>query len=391
MRICQFSDSYLPVVDGVGRVMVSYVRELSALGHQVTAVGVGPGGALGEVPGYRYVPIRGVRLPPACGAYRVGLPRADLVYRHEIRGQPIDIAHAHSPFGAGRAALRTARRLDIPLVGTFHSKFRDDFLKITRSRRMADYAVRRVVSFYETCDEVWAVGDSTANVLRDYGYRGDVIVMPNGVERRALDAGALREVQARWPLGDAPLLLFVGQMNFKKNLRLLLSACALLRARGAAFYLALAGQGPDERGVAGLVRSLGLHDRAILTGHLYDHRLLDALYARASLLVFPSLYDNAPMVVREAAAMGTPSVLVKGSCAADGVRDGVNGYLCADDANDLCRAIDCALRDPGRSDVGLRAQREIAVPWRDIMVEVEARYQNLIDRRAARPARLSRG
>ncbi len=60
-----------------------------------------------------------------------------------------------------------------------------------------------------------------------------------------------------------------------------------------------------------LSASLGLNDMVIYTGHVTDTNLLDGLYTRADLLVFPSLYDNAPMVVREAAALGTPSLLAR--------------------------------------------------------------------------------
>ena len=48
---------------------------------------------------------------------------------------------------------------------------------------------------------------------------------------------------------------------------------------------------------------------------------------RAIAFTFPSLYDNAPMVVREAAVMGTPAVLVAGSDAAEIIHDGANGFV----------------------------------------------------------------
>ena len=47
----------------------------------------------------------------------------------------------------------------------------------------------------------------------------------------------------------------------------------------------------------------------------------------ADLFLFPSMYDNAPLVVREAAMMGTPSVILKGSTASEVIVDGVNGFL----------------------------------------------------------------
>ena len=38
LKIGQFSDTFLPIVDGVGRVVQAYSETLCALGHQVTVV-----------------------------------------------------------------------------------------------------------------------------------------------------------------------------------------------------------------------------------------------------------------------------------------------------------------------------------------------------------------
>ena len=107
--------------------------------------------------------------------------------------------------------------------------------------------------------------------------------------------------------------------------------------------------------------------------------LLDGLYSRANLFCFPSLYDAAPMVVREAAVMGTPSVMVRGSTAAEIIRDGENGYLCENDALDLARVISAAIGDEEkRRIVGRNARETIPVPWEGIMEKAVERYTRLI-------------
>ena len=85
----------------------------------------------------------------------------------------------------------------------------------------------------------------------------------------------------------------------------------------------------------------------------------------------------APMVVREAAANGTPALLVRGSCSAEGVTDGVNGYLCEDSVEDIARGIREAL--PTCKEVGMHARATIPKPWNLIIQDVIARYQMLID------------
>ena len=170
---------------------------------------------------------------------------------------PFDVVHAHTPFLAGRAARRIARRRRIPLVATFHSKYYEDFYRVTHSRRLSLWALKYVVSFYNTCDEVWAVNDKTADVLRQYGYRGPIITMPNGTDPQSVSDETYRRVLARWSLRDGvSTLLFVGQMDFKKNPHLILRACALLRERLGAVMR------PDAHAGAGgyEVRSLYFDD-----------------------------------------------------------------------------------------------------------------------------------
>ncbi len=378
IRIGQFTDTFLPVVDGVGRVAAAYAETLCSMGHQVTVVA--PMQDTGYRGGYPFELVDFIAAAlPGMKQYRIGEAPGDLHYRRRIQEIPLDILHSHSPFAAGSEALRLATLRQLPLVGTFHSKYYDDFLKATKSEMLAKAGVKFVVDYYRRCDEVWAVGDATADVLHSYGYEGPIQVMPNGVSLRKAESGAVAEVNRRWGLGEEPVILFVGQMNWKKNILTVLEACALLKQSGERFHLILAGQGPDSKEIEQKIDDLYLQDRTALAGHITDMRLLDGLYSRASLFAFPSLYDNAPMVVREAAVMGTPAVMVRGSSAAEIIRDGENGYLCENTAQDLCRIMQEVICDPeAAAQVGQRARDTIPVPWAAILETAVERYQNLI-------------
>lgn len=378
LRVGQFSDTFLPIVDGVGRVAYAYAETLCKLGHQVT-VGCPMydtgyrGGLPFEIVDYKAAPLPGMK------QYKQGEAPMDPHYRKRMRMIPLDIVHAHSPFTAGSEALRLAVQRKIPLVGTFHSKYYDDFLKATKSETLAKLGTKFVVDFFHRCDEVWAVGDSTADVLRSYGYKGEIQVMPNGVALRTVDPDAVKEVNRRWQLSNDPVILFVGQMNWKKNIRTVLEACALLRREGRKFHLVLAGQGPDMKEIEEKIYELDLNACTHLAGHITDMKLLDGLYARADVFAFPSLYDSAPMVIREAAVMGTPSVLVRGSCAADVVTDGQNGYLCDDTAESLRDVLKNVMDDKETLErISLCARETIPVPWDKLMVHAVERYEGLI-------------
>ena len=378
LRIGQFTDTFLPIVDGVGRVVCAYAETLCKMGHHVTVVApMYDTGFRGGYP-FEIVDYLGKNVP-GMNQYKAGEAPWDPHYRKRIRMVPLDIVHAHSPFTAGSEALRLAVLRKLPLVATFHSKYYDDFLKATKSETLAKMGVKFVVDFYNRCDEVWAVGENTANVLREYGYQGEIQVMPNGVTLRQANPDAVEEVNRRWGLKKEPLILFVGQMNWKKNILTVLEACARLKSQNQRFHLILAGQGPDMREIERKISDLNIKDRTSLAGHVTDAKLLDGLYARASLFAFPSLYDAAPMVVREAAVMGTPSVMVRGSTAAEVIRDQENGFLCENNASDLARVMEEALKDREKLErIGQAARDTIPVPWENILCHAVERYERLI-------------
>ncbi len=152
-----------------------------------------------------------------------------------------------------------------------------------------------------------------------------------------------------------------------------------MKQQNQKFHLILAGQGPDMREIERKISELNLKERTHLAGHITDNELLDGLYTRASIFAFPSLYDAAPMVVREAAVMGTPSVMVRGSTAAEIIRNGENGFLCENTPEDLARVIREALANPETlKRIGQNARDTIPVPWENILGAAVERYTRLI-------------
>lgn len=375
MIIGEFCDVYPPELDGVGMVMKSYVEELTRLGDECYYIA--PKASSQHDYEFQALLYHGVKMPRE--PYHVGVPILDPRYLRRVWDIQFDIVHAHSPFASGIEALRLAKHRKIPIVATFHSKYYDDFYEKTHSKLLAGKGTDVVVDFYNECDEVWAVSEKTADVLRGYGYRGEVQIMPNGTDPHVILPEDVAEVERRFQIRpELPVLLFVGQMNWKKNIRKVLEAAAIF-GREHAFQLVMAGQGPNEREIHACAAELGIGDRVVFTGHIADRRLLMGLFARADMLVFPSVYDNAPMVMREAAAAGTPAIVVRGSCAAECVRDGENGLLSDDSAASIAACMERGL--PICRALGEGAKATIPVPWATIVQSARERYAELIERK----------
>lgn len=378
MRIGQFSETFYPIVDGVGRVVYNYANTLGAGGDEcyvvTPQVDTGYRGCWPfEMVDYAASPVI------AAPQYRSGIAVLDRHYVERMDNIKLDIAHAHTPFFAGQEALRQCSKQNIPLIGTFHSKYYDDFYKATHAKLIANIGVKLVVDFYDKCDEVWAVSESSAVVLRDYGYTGNIIIMENGTEFRPVLEQDKLAAAARFGIDlKHPVFLFVGQINWKKGIMRLLEAASYLKLQNERFSLVLAGQGPDEEAIRKKARELDVEDRVIFTGHIADTHMLDGLYQCATLFTFPSLYDTFSLVMREAAAMYTPSVVTEGGAASEPIIHGENGLLCKDDGTELGKLLLRYMHDDEAvRRMGVNAHDSIPKPWQEVIARARRRYQAL--------------
>lgn len=312
--------------------------------------------------------------------YRVGMPGLSLSM--DLDKIPFDLVHAKCPFSSGRVALRLARRRNIPLVASFHSRFYDDFKNALKSDAMARAAVRVVVDFFQSADAVWTVSEGSARTLRDYGYVGAISIVENGIDF-AVEEGQEQDLSdIDWHFGlrkDAPLLLYVGQIVKQKNLSFLLSALKIAARHGTPFTMLFVGEGPYEIELKKRAEEYGLADRIRFAGVVQDRDMLKRIYARAGLFLFPSLYDTFAIVVREAASVGCPALLIRDSDAGQSIDDGVNGFLADHQPTAYARRLGEIFSDlPAAQAVGLTAQRTLCRSWEQVVDDIYEEYQRII-------------
>ena len=116
----------------------------------------------------RFLSVPTIVRPP----YRLGLPDLDLRLKLVLKNRDFDIVHAHTPFTAGVFARRVAKEKGIPMVATFHSKYRDDLQRAIAIKPIVDDQIKRIVDFYYSVNHVWVPQESVAKTLREYGYQG---------------------------------------------------------------------------------------------------------------------------------------------------------------------------------------------------------------------------
>lgn len=377
-----FNDSFPPIIDGVTLTVQNYARWLGVYGKTPCVVTPwNPSAFDTDYRVLRYFSLPIVNRRP----YRYGYPRLDPFIWKRLDKTPFRLVHSHCPFSSGHLAQYVKRRQGVPLIGTFHSKYRSDLEHSFRHfPSFVKPIMKRIVDFFNSCDEVWIPQAQVEETVREYGYRGLLTVVDNGNDLASLVSGEdlwrfKHEARARIGIPEGVVsLVFVGQHIWEKGVRVILESLRILDGK-LPFVMNFIGTGYASADMEALIREFSLEGKVFLRGIVDDRRRLADWYAAADLFLFPSMYDNAPLVVREAAAMGTPAMLPVGSTASGVVSDGVNGFLVDRSAEAYAAAIKSLAGDRDNlRRVANGARSTLVRSWEDVVGEVSDRYDTLI-------------
>ena len=128
------------------------------------------------------------------------------------------------------------------------------------------------------------------------------------------------------PQSQRPIFLFVGSVDTRKGLHLLLEACAILERQKCHDYtLLVVGDGPQRQELEDFCQNQNLTKQVQWLGRL-DYGQLGVFFRGADVFVLPTLEDTWGVVVLEAMVVGKPIMCSKWAGAAEMVVEGENGY-----------------------------------------------------------------
>ena len=331
MRVGLFTESYDPVINGVSTSVKTLAAELAGLGHEPVVVAPRFAGFVDDVAGGGAPPVlRLFSLRTALNPSNPFVPPPMMGWSPGALGGAagrFDVVHTQQPFGLGMHGRNHARRLNAPLVSTFHTLYAEyahyfPLLPVRVVRALVTGHVRR---YYNGCDAVVVPSRAAGRVLEAAGVAADLLrVVPTGVPPSPVVLPAALE-QARLTLdlpADTPILLFVGRLAREKNLDLLIGAFADIVRGGISPLpiLLFVGSGPYQDGCRQLVRAAGIEAHVRFAGFLTRAQLAP-IYALATLFTFPSGTETQGVVLSEAQSHGLPCVVVNGGGAPEFVRD----------------------------------------------------------------------
>ena len=228
------------------------------------------------------VPANGSSAPVSFG------PVAAAGVRRALAGFMPDVVHLHEPL-IPSLSLLALWGSEAPAVGTFHASASGS-IGYRAGRVVLERAAQRLA--VRT-----AVSDAARELIGRY-YPGDYQLTPNGI---VLERFASAEPA---DLGEGSKILFLGRLERRKGLEVLIQAMTRLRSLDA--ELIVAGAGPQEKKMRALAERLMVPARFIGRA---DERTKASLFKRADVYCAPGLGgESFGIVLLEAMATETPVV-----------------------------------------------------------------------------------
>ncbi len=382
LNVCLMNDSFPPIIDGVANAVTNYAEVISNGLGNATVVTPREPDAVDDF-AYNVVRYRSMGITKKLCGYRAGYPFSSSAL-DELASDDFDIIHSHCPFASTVMARVLREKTNVPIIMTYHTKFDIDIKRALPYKMMSEPVIKFVVDNISACDEVWTVSRGAGENLRSLGYEGDYVVMENGVDfpKGRADKNAAVALRRKYGISDDTFLfLFVGRLLWYKGIKLILEALKIIDGKSLNYRMMFVGDGLDRQEIEDYAKQLGIYDKCIFTGAVTDREELRVHYTAGELFLFPSDYDTNGIVVREAAACGVASLLLRGSCAAEGITDGRTGVLTDPDAEAAAREMEFAIahRDEIHR-LGENAMNEVYISWETAVKRAYDRYFTVISK-----------
>ncbi len=348
MHIANFTNNYLPVINGVVRSVRSFRDELTRRGHNVFIFAQEADYIDKDPFIFRYLSLNlptGVDIPTA-------IPISPFIDRL-LPAFKLDVIHTHHPFLLGQTAAAKAQELNLPLVFTFHTQYREythyipfpmeavqNFLKNAIDRWMQDFMRR--------CQHIIIPSESMREILvNDYGLKNNFTVIPTGIDLEAYRTANGEKVRKKRHWEKDIVMISVGRLAPEKSWAVLLHAVALVLKDYPQFRLVLIGDGQERKSLEDLAKELGIRKRVTFIGPL-SFSEIPAYMKAANLFGFASITETQGLATLEAMAAGLPVVAVDASGTRDILKHGQQGYLVENNAEALAAGITKLLSNPDR-------------------------------------------
>lgn len=382
-KIGIFVDAFFPVIDGVAVVVDNYAKRLIKDYEVIVFCPSFKDKKIDDsIYPYKIVRSKSISVP----TIDYYLPIIDKDFKKELEKSNLDLVHIHSPFTLGKEGTKYAKEHNIPLVGTLHSQFKQDFKRSFKIDKLAKMLSKKITQTYNNCDILFTVNDEIKRIYKeDYGAKKAIKIIENATDMKKIEnkKDSVNYINRKHNISEKEkVFLFVGRINKLKNIFFIIDALKIIKEENKIrFKMIYVGDGQDLKDLKEYSRKNNLESDVIFAGKITDREELSKYYLRSDLFLFPSFYDTNSLVQIEAASQKTPTIFVKGSGTSYFVKDNINGFISENNPKDYAKTITKAMIDDKLyNKVSKGAYKEIYKTWDSSVEELKKYYKELISK-----------
>lgn len=336
MTIGLFTDTYPPDINGVATAVKTLYDELTKLGHDVYVITTNlihqhhltidshiirvPGIALKKIYSYRIT---------------TTYPLKVAKYLDKIK---FDVIHVNTESTIGIFARKYSKSRRIPLVYTYHSLYTDFTTTVAKENTKFDkflkWNIKKLSKKLATSPaEFITPSYKAANVLRTYGIKRYINIVPNGInlsnyEFKPYSKEEINEIKNKYELQDKRILIIVGRLGQEKGIDKVLNCFRyyINNSTDENTRLLIIGTGPYEKKLKEHVKETYLDKYVIFTGKV-PHNEIYKYYQMADVLISGSKSETQGLTINEAMASKCLVLAIEDDCFKYEITDRKTGFL----------------------------------------------------------------
>lgn len=268
MKILITTDLYKPSVNGVVTSVLNLKAELTKLGHEVRILTLNQNDNNLDKDVYYVKSISASKIYPSA---RIIIGLGNAVIKEIVNWHP-DVIHSQCEFSTYILARRIAKKLNIPIIHTYHTVYEDYTNYFSPSYNMGKKAVKIFSkAVLNHTKAVIAPTEKVKELLENYGVKKPIYVIPTGIDldnvEREIAHKEIDENKSKYGIKTSDkVLIYLGRLAKEKNIDELISYFAKLNKDN--FKMLIVGDGPERSKLEEYTKSLNLDDKIIYTGQV---------------------------------------------------------------------------------------------------------------------------
>lgn len=336
MNIGIFTDAYYPQVSGVVTSTMILKNELIRLGHSVTIVTVSHPDVEEQ---------EGIVRLPSIPFFLLPSQRVGMIYSHKIMNKikklDLDIIHTQTEFSIGLFGRIVAKKLDIPVVHTYHTMYEDYMHYVSPGimlKPASEFAKKVSKLYCRDCSAIIVPTTKVKDALEEYGLRRHIDVIPTGINIEPFKSSnyseeLIKDEKKSFGINEMePVILFIGRIAKEKSIDIIINSMKEVIVKIPNAKLLIVGDGPERENLEALAVALGIEKSVVFTGEKpWDE--IGKYYQMGDVFVGASLTETQGLTFTEAMAAQIPVVAKYDKNLEGIIRDKINGRIFYKDEN----------------------------------------------------------